>query len=67
MRIEEEQFETNAGVELFAISVTGEGDMSDDGGYTFETTTHTAELTTEQAVILIEELKEFITNKLVMT
>lgn len=59
-KYEDESFETVSELGLFRISIEGEGDMSADGGYTFETTTHSVELGNAEVKMLISELKEHL-------
>lgn len=63
MDINGADFETRQSDNRFFISQTGEGDMSDDGGYTFETTTWTEALDLSQVIQLRDELNEFINKQ----
>ena len=60
MEISEQHLSTKPNKETFEISISGEGDVSPDGGYSFEETTHTAELTMADARTLYCELLEFL-------
>jgi len=59
MKINSGEFETNVNG-VFEIAITQEGDVSDDGGYSFPMITNRYELDSVNAKHLIDELQHFL-------
>ena len=59
---ESAEFSTETTGNGFIITIEQESDWSTDGGYTFEDVTNSVELTKDQCINLIAELKKFTTE-----
>ena len=59
MKLSSGEFETEVDGG-FVISITREGDISDDGGYSFPMVTNSFEIDTANAKHLIDELQHFV-------